>query len=142
MADKACHVVGSTSQVGLTQALGLRAHIMVTDTDEHFYERADAHIHLASDHTTDIGRGKVSASFLYGAARFNIYVAAFNCDSKDHMISERQRIRDYYAAEYTKMIVKHLDDYIDNYDVYLDKSTSRALKLPSRLTYSVPPTPL
>src|SRR3546814_16357752 len=24
--------------------LGLRAHIMVTDTDEHFYERADAHI--------------------------------------------------------------------------------------------------
>src|SRR3546814_6306866 len=99
------------------------AHIMVTDTDEHFDDRADAHIHLANDHTTDIGRGKVSASFLYGAARFNIYVAACNCDSKDHMISERQSIRDYYVAEYTKMIEEHLDDYIDNYDVYMAKST-------------------
>src|SRR3546814_20541651 len=83
MADKACHVVGSTTQVGLTQALGLRAHIMVTDTDEHFYERADAHIHLANDHTTDIGRGKVRASFLYGAARFNLYVASCHCDRSE-----------------------------------------------------------
>src|SRR3546814_1046215 len=131
MADKACHVVGSTTQVGLTQALGLRAHIMVTDTDEHFYERADAHIHLANDHTTDIGRGKVSASFLYGAARFNIYVAACKCDSKDHMISERQSIRDYYVAAYTKMIEEHLDDYIRSED-----HTSELQSL-TRLSYAI-----
>src|SRR3546814_13244435 len=92
MAEKACHGFGSTTQVGLTLALGLRAKIMVTDTDENFYERADAHIHLANDHTTDIGRGKVSASFLYGAARFNVYVAACNCDSKGHMVDERKEI--------------------------------------------------
>src|SRR5690606_17855155 len=92
MAGKACHVVGSATQVGLTQALDLRTNVMVTDTDEHFYERADAHIHLANDHMADVGRGKVSASFLYGAARFNVYVAACNCDSKDHMVAERQSI--------------------------------------------------
>ena len=95
---------------------------MVTDTDEHFYERADALIHLANDHMDAIGRGKVSASFLYGAARFNVYVAACNCDSKDHMIAERQSIRDYYVAEYTKMLDEHLDDYIENYDTYMPKS--------------------
>src|SRR3546814_18404151 len=106
---------------------------MVTDTDEHFYERADAHIHLANDHTTDIGRGKVSASFLYGAARFNIYVAACNCDLKDHMISERQSIRDYYVDEYTNMIEEHHDDYIDNYAVYITKRTTCGLTIISSL---------
>ena len=95
---------------------------MVTGTDEHFYERADAHIHLANEHIQDIGRGKVSASFLYGAARFNVYVAACNCDSRGQMITERTSIRDYYVAEYTKMLEEHLDDYIDNYDKYMSKS--------------------
>ena len=94
---------------------------MVTETDEHFYERADAHIHLANDHMKVIGRGKVSASFLYGAARFNVYVAACNCDSKTNMTDERQSIRDYYLAEYTKMLDEHLDDYIEHYDKYMSK---------------------
>lgn len=94
---------------------------MVTDTDEHFYDRADAHIHLANDQTAEIGRGKVSASFLYGASRFNVYVAACNCESKDHMIAERQSINDYYVAEYRKMLDEHLDDYIENYDTYMSK---------------------
>lgn len=94
---------------------------MATETDEHFYDRADAHIHLANVHTDDIGRGKVSASFLYGAARFNIYVAACNCDSKDQMVSERSSIRDYYVAQYTKMLDEHLDDYIEHFDKYASK---------------------
>src|SRR3546814_17489668 len=101
---------------------------MVTDTDEHFYERADAHIHLANAHTTDIGRGQVSASFLYGAARFNIYVAVCNCDSKDHMISERQSIRDYYVHEYNKMLDNNLDDFIANYAIGSESSRKRACK--------------
>lgn len=94
---------------------------MTTETDEHFFDRADAHIHLANDHVKDIGRGKVSASFLYGAARFNVYVAACNCDSRDHMIGERTSIRDYYLAEYTKMLEEHLDDYIEHYDKYMPR---------------------
>lgn len=94
---------------------------MATETDEHFYDRADAHIHLANEHTKDIGRGKVSASFLYGAARFNVYVAACNCDSKDHMVDERASIRSYYVAEYTKMLEEHLDDYIEHFDRYMTK---------------------
>ena len=96
---------------------------MVTNTDERFFERADAHIHLANGHAEEIGRGKVCASFLYGAARYNVYVAASNCDSKTQMIEERTSIRDYYLAEYTKMLDEHLDDYIENYDTCMAKST-------------------
>ncbi len=94
---------------------------MATETDEYFYDRADAQIHMANDQMKDIGRGKVSASFLYGASRFNVYVAACNCDSKDHMINERASIRDYYIAEYTKMLDEHLDDYIEHYDKYMSR---------------------
>ena len=95
---------------------------MVTETDEHFYERANAHIRLANEHTDATGRGKVSASFLYGAARFNVYVASCNCDSQSQMIEERDNIRDYYVAEYTKMLEEHLDDYIGNYETYMPES--------------------
>ncbi len=94
---------------------------MAAETDEHFYDRADAHIHVANDHLKHTGRGKVSASFLYGASRFNVYVAACNCDSRDQMVSERSSIRDYYVAEYTKMLEEHLDDYIENFDTYMSK---------------------
>ncbi|WFC41354.1 DUF3144 domain-containing protein [Pseudoxanthomonas sp. SE1] len=96
---------------------------MTTEKDDHFYDRADAHIHLANDQTKDTGRGKVSASFLYGAARFNVHVAACNCESKHQMINERDSIRDYYVAEYTKMLEEHLDDYVEHYDRYMRKDT-------------------
>ena len=42
-----------------------------TTVDEEFYNRADSFIHLANDHCANIGRGKVSASFMYGMSRFN-----------------------------------------------------------------------
>lgn len=92
---------------------------MPANVDERFYERADAMIHLANDQMQDIGRGKVSASFLYGAARFNVYNSACNCDSGTHMQQERESIRDYYIAEYGKILDEHLDDYIENYDRYM-----------------------
>ena len=91
----------------------------MANVDETFYERADGHIHLANEHLEDVGRGKVSASFLYGAARFNVYVAACNCDSQEQMIQERSSIRSYYMAEYEKMLDEHLDDYIKNYEKYM-----------------------
>ncbi|MDQ1310125.1 MAG: hypothetical protein QG601_1395, partial [Pseudomonadota bacterium] len=38
--------------------------------DDDFYKRADAHIHLANAQLGEVGRGKVSASFMYAVARF------------------------------------------------------------------------
>jgi len=94
---------------------------MAIEADEHFYDRADAHIRLANGQTEDVVRGKVSASFLYGAARFNVYVAACKCDSKDVLVEGREDIRDYYVAQYTKMLEEHLDDYIEQFDRYMAK---------------------
>ena len=44
---------------------------MTTQTDEHFFARADALSNLANEQVEEIGRGKVSASFMYALARFH-----------------------------------------------------------------------
>jgi hypothetical protein len=44
--------------------------------DDGFYDRADSFIHLANDHCANMGRGKVSVSFMYGVSRFNAWVSA------------------------------------------------------------------
>ncbi|WP_208023783.1 DUF3144 domain-containing protein [Duganella aquatilis] len=44
---------------------------MHQQTDDHFYNHADAHIHLANEQLSDATSGIVSASFMYAASRFN-----------------------------------------------------------------------
>lgn len=92
------------------------------DVDDEFYERADAHIHLSNDQTTkDIGRGKVSASFMFGLARFNAYISATGCNSKEEMISDKEEAIEYFVSEYRKMFEENYDDYIENYEKYMGK---------------------
>jgi hypothetical protein len=99
---------------------------MTDQVDDTFYDRADAHIALANEHLQSISRGKVSASFLYGAARFNAYVAAINSGTKEAMASERENILSYYLEEYRKMLGEHLDDYLENYVGYMARPESEA----------------
>ncbi|WP_372018043.1 DUF3144 domain-containing protein [Pseudoxanthomonas sp. 10H] len=99
---------------------------MPTAPDDHFYDRADAHIHLANGQLKDADRGRVSASFLYGASRFNVHVAACNSGSRDALVDGRAGIRDYYVAEYAKMLEAHLDDYIAHYHRYMSSDDRQA----------------
>ncbi len=93
------------------------------DVDDEFYERADAHIHLSNDQISeDIGHGKVSASFMFALARFNAYISATGSDSKEDMIAEKQEAIEYFVSEYRKMFEENYDDYIKNYEKYMDPS--------------------
>jgi hypothetical protein len=92
---------------------------MADQVDDNFCARADAHIALANEQAQHIGKGKVSASFLYGAARFNAYISAINSGSLECMQSEKKNIVAFYTKEYKKMLIEHLDDYIENYESYM-----------------------
>jgi hypothetical protein len=87
--------------------------------DDAFYERADAHIHLSNDQLNQVTRGKVSASMLYGTARFNAWVSACGFASGQGMAEARNGTIDYFVAEYRKMLEDNLDDYIANFDKYM-----------------------
>jgi hypothetical protein len=92
---------------------------MSEDVDEKFYERADAHIHLSNEQMQSIRRGKVSASMLYAAARFNSWVSACGFSSAREMAEERDKTVEYFTTEYRKMLEENWDDYIANFDRYM-----------------------
>lgn len=91
------------------------------EIDDEFYSRADAHIVLSNNQITEkIGRGKVSASNMYATARFNAWVNACGWKDKKEMAEAKQETLEYFVAEYRKMLEENLNDYIENYDSYMN----------------------
>jgi len=90
-----------------------------TDKDDEFYEMADSYIALANKQGKDVIQGKVSATFLYAAARFNTFLVASNSNSKKDFESGKEKSIEYFMTEYKKMLDEHFSDYITNYDSYI-----------------------
>lgn len=92
---------------------------MTDEFDDEFYKRADAFIHLANDQCEHVARGKVSASFMYAAARYNAYVSATGYDEAAEMMAARSQTVDYFVEQYRAALEENLDDYINNFDSYV-----------------------
>ena len=88
--------------------------------DEKFYERADAHIHLSNEQITEsVTKGKVSASMMYATARFNSWVTACGWHSSEEMAAGKEETIEYFVTEYRKMLNENIDDYINNFQSYI-----------------------
>lgn len=98
---------------------------MPKETDEEFYDRADAHIDLSNDHLKDIGGGKVSASMMYATARFNAWVSACGFQSGEQMASARDETIEYFVQQYRLMLEENIDDYIQNFEKYIQVADPR-----------------
>ncbi len=94
---------------------------MSKQIDGSFYERADAHIRVAAEQLGDVPRGRVSASLMYACARFNVWVGASGQTSPAEVRKAYGETIEYFVAEYRKMLVKNLDDYVENFDQYAPK---------------------
>ncbi|MBI5559258.1 MAG: DUF3144 domain-containing protein [Deltaproteobacteria bacterium] len=92
-----------------------------TDKDKEFYEMADAYISLANKQSKEIDPGKVSATFLYAASRFNIFLVAAGAASADEFGAKKETVCDYFMTEYKKMLEEHFADYQANFDKYLGR---------------------
>lgn len=92
--------------------------------DPHFYDRADAVIHLANAQGKDVSRGKVSASLMYAAARFNAWVSACGFNSAEDMQSAKLETIEYFAKQYKAMLEENLDDYIRHFGKYMQSTKS------------------
>ena len=90
-----------------------------TDKDKEFYEMADAFIALANKQSKNADPGKVSATMLYAAARFNTFIAASESGSASEYSSNKAQSFDYFMSEYKKMLEEHFADYYENFDKYL-----------------------
>jgi len=97
--------------------------VCMTDSDQqgldpHFFERADAHIHLSNAQIADFNPGKVSASMMYATARFNAYVSWIGFGAADDMAKARSETLRFFVEQYQIMLEENLDDYIANFDKY------------------------
>lgn len=88
--------------------------------DPTFFDRADSFIKLANDHCAHVGRGKVSASLLYGSARFQAWNAACWAADGSDMAAKRAETVEYFIGQYRAMLEEHLDDYIEHYSRYME----------------------
>ena len=90
------------------------------EVDDEFYDRADAHIHLSNEQISEeVGRGKVSASFMYAVARFNSYVTATGWNSQKELSEAKDEAIEYFVSEYRKMLVENMEDYEENFNEYM-----------------------
>ena len=96
---------------------------MPADVDPGFYDRADAHINLSNDQMAEVvTRGKASASMLYGTARFNAWITACEFETGEQMKQSKEETIKYFAAQYEKMLIENLDDYIENFEKFMKPS--------------------
>ena len=102
---------------------------MSQGADHEFYDRAQEHLSVANEQLAEVERGEVSASMLYACARFNAWVSASNRVSAQDLKGAYGETIEYFVAQYRKMLVKNLDDFVANFSDYMqspaDKDRSR-----------------
>ncbi len=97
--------------------------------DEKFFERADAHIALANGHINQqVQPGLVNNSLLYAAARFSAWISAAGLESGEAMIAKKKELMDYFVGQYASMLEENLENYAQNYDLYMGISKDQAKK--------------
>jgi len=89
------------------------------EADREFYERAQEHLSVANDQLAEVPRGQVGASMLYACARFNAWVSASNRESAMDLKGAYGETIEYFVAQYRKMLVKNLDDFVANFGEYI-----------------------
>jgi len=71
---------------------------MPQDTDDKFFERADAYISWRTSRSRNHRGGQVSASMMYATSRFNAWVGACNCESAEELSRVRDEAIEYFGG--------------------------------------------
>ena len=92
----------------------------MTENDRQFFNRADAFINTANTQLEQGNdAGQVSASMMYGLARFSAWFSASGWQSSEDMAKAKAETLDFFVNEYRKMLELNLDDYIAHFDKYI-----------------------
>lgn len=89
-----------------------------THKDREFLDMADAFIAVANRYAQEVDKGRVSAAFLYAAARFNTFIVASSAPNVAEFTGYQDKAMQYFADEYQKMLVEHFADYSQNFSTY------------------------
>lgn len=84
-----------------------------------FWDLVDSFIEQANNACDEADPGMVSAALLNAAARFNAFVVASSSLDRKEFIDEIESAQKYLTGRYAELVRDNLDDYRDNYKVYI-----------------------
>lgn len=97
----------------------------MSQNDDQFFARADAHIRLSNEQLSDANRSQVSASMLFAASRFNAWLIASGAKSGSEMEESRDDMIKYFVEQYRLMLEENVGDYIKNFDSYMQSNNDK-----------------
>ncbi|EMR12031.1 hypothetical protein MPL1_12578 [Methylophaga lonarensis MPL] len=95
----------------------------MSEVPKEFFDRADEFIKIANQHMQQgVEAGQVSAAFMYGLARYSAWFTASGWTNGQDMAKARDETVEFFVNEYRRMLELNMDDYIQNFDTYVEAS--------------------
>ena len=92
---------------------------MSNQEEAQFWDLVDNFITHANEACDNLDPGLVSAALLNAAARFNAFVVASSSIDRKEYIEEIDSAQNYLTGRYRDLVRDNLDDYRENYKVYI-----------------------
>lgn len=91
--------------------------------DDVFWQLADNFIGHANSLVPANELGAVNASFMFASARFNTFVIASQCGTKEAFEAEKAAALDYFVNQYKIALTEHMTEVQTNFDKYISKNS-------------------
>ena len=87
--------------------------------DALFWSLTDKFIGFANEQAASNDVGVVNASFLFASARFNTFLIATQCGTKENFEAEKAAALEYFVNQYKIALTEHMADYQAKFDTYI-----------------------
>lgn len=84
-----------------------------------YWDLVDALIERANSCAEDVDPGIAASAIMHAAARFCAFYAASSSESRNDLKEDKDSLVQDFSREFKKQFAENLEDYIDNYKVYL-----------------------
>jgi len=88
--------------------------------DELFWSLTDKFIGFANEQAASDDVSVVNASFLFASARFNTFLIANQCGTKENFEAEKAVALEYFVNQYKIALTEHMADYQAKFDTYIN----------------------
>ena len=90
-----------------------------SETQELFWRFVENVIELANERAEELDPGLVSSALLQAASRYSAFYVAGSSESRKDLMEDKDDAIARFSGEFKKQFASDLEDYIENYKVYL-----------------------
>ncbi len=87
--------------------------------EETYWQLVEEIVELANKRAEEFEPGLVSSALLQAASRYSAFYVAGSSESRKDLIEDKDDAIAQVAREFKKQFASNLEDYIENYKIYL-----------------------